>query len=104
MRPAARREAAVLKAAEMLEAAGNVLGYPHSSSASGKGGMLRELRPRRGRSPVRPLYRRIGSEFVIGAVARSHEGRRACNAMLVEARRRLDDEQQRLEKQGSRQR
>jgi hypothetical protein len=29
---------------------------------------LRELRPRRGNSPWRPLYRRIGDEFVIAAI------------------------------------
>ena len=30
---------------------------------------LRELRPRGGRSPWRPLYRQVGDEFVVGAVA-----------------------------------
>jgi len=30
---------------------------------------LRELRPRGGRSPWRPLYRQVGEEFGFGAVA-----------------------------------
>jgi hypothetical protein len=30
---------------------------------------LRELRPRRGRSPWRALYRRLGDRFVIAAIA-----------------------------------
>jgi hypothetical protein len=94
-------KASVLKAAEMLEAAGDMLSYPHCSSARGRGGTVWELRPRRGRSPVRALYRRIGNEFVIGAVARSHEDKRAYNAVLVKARSRLDEEQQRLEKEGN---
>lgn len=97
-------KAAVLKVAEMLEAAGDVLGYPHTSAARGKGSTLRELRPRRGRSPVRALYRRIGDEFVIGAVARSHEDKRSYNAVLAEALWRLDEEQQRLEKEGNKRR
>jgi hypothetical protein len=97
----AGEKAAVLKAAEMLEAAGDMLGYPHSSSVKGKGGTLRELRPLRGRSPARALYRRIGSEFVIGAVACSHEDKRAYNALLTQARQRLEQEQQRLENEGT---
>ena len=90
-------KAAVLKVTEILEAAGDMLGYPHSSSARGKGSTLRELRPRQGRSPARVLYRRIGAEFVIGAVTSSHEDKRNYNAALASARRRLDG-QQRLEK------
>jgi hypothetical protein len=47
-------KASVLKVAEMLEAAGEMLGYPHSSAARGKGSSLRELRPRQGRSLREP--------------------------------------------------
>jgi hypothetical protein len=94
-------KAAVLKVAETLEAAGDMLGYPHSSAARGKGSTLRELRPRQGRSAARALYRRIGEEFVIGAVARSHEDKRPYNAVLAVARWRLDEEQRRLEKEGN---
>jgi hypothetical protein len=44
-------KAPILKVAEMLEAAGDMLGYPHSSAARGKGSTLRELRPRQGQVP-----------------------------------------------------
>jgi hypothetical protein len=95
-------KAGVLKATEMLEAAGDMLGYPHTSSARGKGGTLRELRPRQGRSPARVLYRRIGGEFVIGAVTSSHEDKRRYRTALAHARNRLDEEQRRMETQQDR--
>lgn len=95
-------KASVLKAAEMLEAAGDMLGYPHSSSVRGKGSTLRKLRPRRGRSPARVLYRRIGDEFVIGAVTARHEDKRSYRAALATARDRLDEEQQRKDRQQDR--
>jgi hypothetical protein len=38
---------------------------------------------------------------VIGAVARSHEDKRPYNTVLAVARRWLDEEQQRLEKEGN---
>ena len=41
---------------------------------------------------------------MIGAVARSHEDKRSYNAVLAEARWRLDEEQQRLEKEGNKRR
>ena len=49
-----------------LQVSGPRLPYPHSSSVKGAN-KLRELRPGAGRSVVRPLYRQIGSVFVIGA-------------------------------------
>jgi len=44
------------------------LPYPHQSAVKGSES-IRELRPRGGRSRVRPLYRRFADTFVIGAVA-----------------------------------
>lgn len=75
--PAARQErdklpgaerAALRNAVEKLQALGSDLPFPHSSDARGAAG-LRELRPRRGRSPWRALYRRVGDRFVIAAIA-----------------------------------
>ena len=43
------------------------LGAPHTSQV--KGSSLRELRPRRGSSPWRALYRRVGDVLVIAAIA-----------------------------------
>lgn len=45
-----------------------MLPFPHSSSVKGAY-KLRELRPRGGRSVIRPLYRQFGDTFVIGAYA-----------------------------------
>ena len=63
--PLAEREA-MRNAIGKLEASGDGLAYPHSSSVRGATN-LRELRPRAGRSPWRGFYRRIGVELVIGA-------------------------------------
>ena len=60
--------AALYNAVEKLKALGPDLRYPHSSDARGAPG-LRELRPRRGRSAWRQLYRRVGDRFVIAAIA-----------------------------------
>jgi hypothetical protein len=58
---------AVLHAAEKLAALGPALPHPHQSDVRGGQG-LRELRPRAGRSTVRPLYGRVGDAFVIVAI------------------------------------
>lgn len=39
-----------------LEAKGVALGFPHCSAVQGASEPLRELRPRQGRSPLRPIY------------------------------------------------
>lgn len=65
--PAGER-VAIGHAAEKLKALGPLLPFPHSSDARGSA-RCRELRPRGGRSPWRPLYARIGQEFVIAAIA-----------------------------------
>ncbi len=51
-----------------LEALGPDLPFPHSSAVKGWDD-LRELRPKAGKSPWRPLYRQIGEPFVIAAIA-----------------------------------
>jgi hypothetical protein len=79
--PATERTA-IYNAVRKLEALGPDLPYPHSSDAKGAPG-LRELRPRAGRSPWRPLYTRVAGKFVIAAIAPEAEKdprgfRRAC--------------------------
>ncbi|GAA4608688.1 hypothetical protein BJY16_006967 [Actinoplanes octamycinicus] len=59
---------ALLHATEKLMALGPTLPFPHTSNVNGAE-KLRELRPRAGSSPWRALYRRIGTVFVIAAVA-----------------------------------
>ena len=61
---------AMFHSVEKLEAVGPRLGHPHSSAVQGeKGGGLRELRPRAGRSRWRPIYRQVTAQaFVILAV------------------------------------
>ena len=49
-----------------LRAAGEQLGFPHSSAVKDSAG-LRELRPRAGRSPWRGFYKRVGDLILIGA-------------------------------------
>jgi hypothetical protein len=58
----------VENAVKKLKALGRLLPVPHSSDARGASG-LRELRPRGGRCARRPLYKRVGDRFVIGAIA-----------------------------------
>jgi len=65
--PVQEREA-LRAAVDKLKADGDQLGSPHSSAVQGVNVTLRELRPRRGRSPIRAFYRRIGHLMVIGAV------------------------------------
>lgn len=63
----ARREVVALQSAlAKLAELGEELGYPHTSAVRGEA--LRELRPRRGDSPVRAFYRRIGERLVVGAI------------------------------------
>jgi hypothetical protein len=64
--PAGDRSA-VDNAVRKLEMYGPTLPYPHQSAVRGSES-IRELRPRGGRSRVRPLYRRFTNTFVIGAV------------------------------------
>jgi hypothetical protein len=66
---------AIAHVIEKLEVDGPALRSPHQSAVVGEEGSgLRELRPRRGRSRWRPLYRRVGERlFAILAVAPESE-------------------------------
>lgn len=87
----ARERAAIDHAVEKLEVQGPLLSYPHSSGVRGAD-RLRELRPRRGNSPWRALYRRVGDVFVIAAVApEAAVEPRYFERMLRTAEMRLDD-------------
>src|SRR5258708_37941761 len=63
----AREQSAVDNAVDKLRALGPTLPYPHSSNVQGQED-LRELRPKAGKSPWRPLYRQVGAPFVIAAI------------------------------------
>jgi hypothetical protein len=65
----AQEQKAIDGAVDKLASLGPLLPFPHSSKVMGdRGGSLRELRPRAGRSAWRCIYERIGDVFVIGAV------------------------------------
>jgi phage-related protein len=64
----ATERAALDHAIKKLEQIGSGLGFPHSSAVQAMPGGLRELRPRRGRSPYRAIYRRVTDVFVIAAI------------------------------------
>ena len=51
-----REQKAVLQVVKLLQAAGVALGEPYSSALKGTRHPLRELRPKRGASPLRILY------------------------------------------------
>jgi hypothetical protein len=55
---------AVFTVIDKLRMLGHDLVPPHVKSLKGEPGLM-ELRPRQGRSAVRPLYRRVGDDFVI---------------------------------------
>jgi hypothetical protein len=56
----AKERVAIAHVIEKLQVDGPTLRSPHQSAVMGDGGLgLRELRPRRGRSRWRPIYRRI---------------------------------------------
>lgn len=76
-----RERNALDNAVAKLQALGADLGYPHTSAIQGAD-RLRELRPRAGRSAVRALYRQVGSEIVIAAIApeAQHDRRRFAQA------------------------
>lgn len=66
------------------------LGFPHTSLARGGALGVRELRPRRGRSPWRGLYRRVGGALVMLAVApEAVRDRRGFEKALAAAEARL---------------
>lgn len=85
-------ERAALAAAVDKLRADSQLGFPHTSLVRGGKAGIRELRPRRGRSPWRALYRRVGEVIVVLAVAPEAEhDRRGFGRALAEAERRLNE-------------
>jgi hypothetical protein len=88
----ARERAAMNEAFQKLVAMGDQLGAPHTSSVQGTSVTLRELRPRRGSSPYRALYRRIEDKIVIGAIGPAAEhDRRGFHRAVEHAILRLKD-------------
>jgi hypothetical protein len=86
--PATER-AAIENAVRKLESLGPDLPYPHTSAVQGTGG-LRELRPRGGNSPWRPLYQRVGKVFVIAAIGpEARRDKRGFDRACQDARGRL---------------
>lgn len=84
--------AAIEHAVEKLRQIGPRLRHPHSSALLGEAGRgLRELRPRRGRSRWRPIYRQVRPDmFVILAVGQEAEIDRASfQAAVIDAQKRL---------------
>ena len=87
-----RERAAVEEAFLKLQAMGDQLGAPHSSKVQGTTQTLRELRPRRGSSPWRAFYRRIGDRMVVGAIGPEAEhDRRGFNRAVDLALLRLSE-------------
>jgi hypothetical protein len=88
-----RDREAIAHAVEKLEVEGVNLSHPHQSAIRGSGRGLRELRPRGGRSAVRPLYTRFDRRtFVILAIApEAQSDRRGFNAALRRASRRFNE-------------
>ncbi len=84
-----KERVAIAHAVEKLEILGLQLRYPHQSAVQGGEG-LRELRPRGGKSPWRPLYSRVGDVFVILAVGpEAQVDRRRFNKAVAAAQTRL---------------
>lgn len=95
----ARERLAIYNAVRKLEVLGPLLPEPHSSDARGAPG-LRELRPRAGNSPCRPLYCRIGDIFIIATIAPDGAtDRRGFGAACRRALRRLEERELEMEKE-----
>jgi hypothetical protein len=84
-----KERAAIAHAREKWETLGPQLPYPHQSAVRGAKS-LRELRPRAGRSPWRPIYSRVGDVFVVLAVGPEAEvDRQGFNKAVAAAQERL---------------
>jgi len=59
---------ALFNAVHKLKELGPLLPSPHMKSLQGETDLF-ELRPKQGRTPVRPIYIRVNNQFVILAVA-----------------------------------
>lgn len=89
----ATEQVALRHAGEKLGVEGPQLGAPHSSAVMGKNGKgSRELRPRRGRSPWRAIYRQANAKsFVILAVGpEAEQNKSGFNAAVKRAKERFD--------------
>jgi phage-related protein len=97
--PAAER-GAIQNALLKLREFGDELGYPHSSQV--KGTSLRELRPRRGRSPWRAFYVKIGKQyFVVSAIGpEALSNPREFRRVIELAQRRVDDMEMKDDRSG----
>ena len=85
---------AIQHAREKLAVLGPKLAAPHCSAVKGEEGAgLRELRPRAGRSRLRPLYRRVDVRiFVILAIAPEVQiDKRGFERAIRAAKQRLGD-------------
>jgi len=92
VRPPAER-VAIAHVIEKLQVSGPALRSPHQSAVMGEEGSgLRELRPRRGRSRWRPIYRRVDERlFAILAIGPEAEINKAGYRRAVrDAKRRLE--------------
>jgi hypothetical protein len=76
---------ATLTAIHKLTVLGPRLPPPHVKSLKGEPDLF-ELRPRGGRSAVRPIYARLGDRFVVLAVAKNKD---AFDRSVEDARERL---------------
>lgn len=83
---------AIYAAVEKLGYIGERLAPPYMKPLRGDGA-LRELRPRRGDSPWRPLYQRLGAGYVILAIAHKD----TFDAAVARARERARDYAGRLD-------
>ncbi len=87
----AREQVAVTNVVAKLKVHGPMLPFPHSADVRGAPG-LRELRPRGGGSPTRPLYRRIGGVFLVAAIGPDGESdRRGFEAACRRATKRRNE-------------
>lgn len=84
-----RERQAIRNAIEKLGQIGDGLGYPHSSQVQGS--LLRELRPRAGRSPWRAFYQRqLDGTFIVAAIGpEAMHNRRGFDRTVILAERRL---------------
>lgn len=76
---------AIFNAVAKLQALGPDLPSPHMKSLKGEKDLF-ELRPRQGNSPVRPIYARLSSRFVVLAVAST---KRSFDPTVADAKARL---------------
>jgi hypothetical protein len=76
---------ALFNAVHKLKELGPLLPSPHMKSLQGEKDLF-ELRPKQGRSPVRPIYVRVDNQFVVLAVA---PDKARFERALVDARSRI---------------